>query len=234
MSVNFYTTKGWMVGVDTHKFQSALPPDPAPVPIPIFPYAVFAPLSWGFCDPKSIVQRVTANGAPMIQKGHKKKLVPHVFLPLALPHPFQAVENAAIILKGSTACEMAVSSVTGMGEELATCLAGFWGLNENCDEPVPWATGHVFQSNTVKTAPSLADYVNAALGLAGSVFLSLLPKPIKKIRKVLKVVDAVVKYLYKHYKAAPDSPTPKLWSDAEKWATKKREAFVRKLLGGHS
>lgn len=233
MSVCFYNTKGQMVGIDAHKFQMAVPPDPAPVPLPLFPYAVYVPLSWGICDTKSIVKTVTSNGAPMIQKDHKKKMVPHLFLPVALPHPFQAVQNAAIIATGKTTCVMAVSSVTGGGEELATCLARCWGLNENCCEPIPAPSGHVINPNTVQTTPSAADYVNALISYASSVFWKLVPKPVQYLRIGLKAVDAVVKYLVKKYPPSPDSPTPMLYSDMEKKVTKAREDFIRTLLGGH-
>ena len=230
MSVHFYNTRGWMVGIDSHKFQMAVPPDPAPVPIPFFPYFAGVPLSWGICDPKSIVRTVTANGAPVLQKGHKKKMVPHVFVPCALPHPFQAVQGAAVIAKARTVCVMAVSSVTGGGASLATCLAGGWGLNANCFDPVPAPSGNVINPNTVQTTPSSADYVNAAIDLALSIVEKLLPKPISTVYKGLKGVDAVLKYLFKRFPRAPDSPAPVLLSDYLDDLTRRREDFIRKLL----
>ena len=39
MSVCFYNTKGWMVGIDIDMFQAAAPPDPLPIPILVQPHS---------------------------------------------------------------------------------------------------------------------------------------------------------------------------------------------------
>ncbi len=162
MSVHFYNTRGWMVGIDSHKFQMAVPPDPAPVPIRFFPYFVGVPLSWGICDTKSIVRTVTANGAPVLQKGHKKKMVPHVFVPCALPHPFQAVQGAAVIAKARTVCVMAVSSVTGAELRWPPVSRAAGVGMPTASEPVPAPSGNVINPSRRGRASGLKTCARAS------------------------------------------------------------------------
>ncbi len=242
MSVCFYNTKGWMVGIDVHMFQMAVPPDPLPVTMPFFPHAVGVKLSWGFCSEKSKLKNVTSDGAPMLQKGHKLKMVPHVFVPCALPHPLEAVQIAAVIASSKTTCVMGVESVTGGGAPLATCLIGFWGLNVDCSSPVDIPSGNVFNGNTVRTSPSAADYVNAGIDVAFGAIekaIELLIEPLvkkpngenaewfetyKDWRERQENLDQVIKYIQRKVPSA---------SDIEEHLAKIREDIVHKLLGGH-
>lgn len=240
MSVRFYNTTGKMVGIDLHLFQMLVPLDPAPVPVPCFPHFVYAPLSWGFASETSKLKNVTSDGAPMLQKGHKLKLVIH--FGLGLPHPAEVAQLACVIAGSKTTCIMGVASVTGCGEPLATCLAGFWGLNLNCSSPVDLPSGHVFNGNTVRTTPALSDYANAAidvvLGNLMNVIEMALPKgskwlkwfkKFKDIKKKSKLAEQIIKYLFKEI-----SKTIPMPSDLEKKVDKAREDLIRKLLGGHA
>ena len=239
MSVCFYNTKGWMVGIDVHMFQMAVPPDPLPVTMPFFPHAVGVKLSWGFCSEKSKLKNVTSDGAPMLQKGHKLKMVPHIGL--GLPHPVEAIQIAAVIASSKTTCVMGVAGVTGGGEPLATCLYDSIGANVNCFSPVDVPSGVVHNGNTVHTTPSAADWVNAGIDLAlgalekaiemclpkGSSVLKWFKK-YTELKKKEKLAEQVVKYLLKQIDKTLPMP-----SDMEKKVTKAREDFIRKLLGGH-
>lgn len=241
MSVRFYNTTGKMVGIDLHLFQMFVPPDPLPVPVPCFPHFVYAPLSWGYSAEKSKLENVTSDGAAMLQKGHKLKMIlPH--FGLGLPHPLEAVQWAGVVLSSKTTCIMGVASVTGCGEPLATCLAGWWGLNLNCSSPVDLPSGHVFNGNTVRTTPALSDYANAAidvvLGNLMNVIEMALPKgskwmkwfkKLKDIKKKSKLAEQIIKYLFKEI-----SKTIPMPSDLEKKVDKAREDLIRKLLGGHA
>lgn len=238
MSVRFYNTAGWMIGVDLHRYQAVGPG--VPIPIPFHPHIVVVPLSWSISAEKSRLQNVTSDGEPMLQKGHKLKMIPHVPIPYPLPHLAETAELAQVLVSSKTTCVMGVASVTGGGEPLATCLAGWWGLNVDCFSPVDAPSGHVFNGNTVRTSPTLADYVNAgidvALGGLEKAIEMILPdgsvkkwfKTITKLKKRIKMAEQVVKYILK--KLDKTMPMP---SDLEKKIDKKREEFVRKLLGGH-
>ncbi len=242
MSVCFYNTKGWMVGIDIHMFQAAAPPDPLPIPILFHPHIAVVKLSWGICSEKTKLKKVTSDGAPMLQKGHKLKMVPHVFVPCALPHPAEALQIAQVILSSKTTCVMGVASVTGGGEPLATCLHESIGANVDCSSPVDLASGLVHSGNTVRTTPATSDYVNAgidlALGVLDKAIELLVKKPdgkdpgwmkrYKEIKKKGKIAEQIVKYLLK--KIDKTLPMP---SDLEKKVTKMREDLIRKLLGGH-
>lgn len=241
MSVRFYNTTGWMVGLDMHMFQAAVPPDPLPVPLPLFPHVTVVKLSWGIASEKSKLANVTSDAAPMLQKGHRLKMTPHVFVPCALPHPAEALQIALVVLNAKTTCVMGVVSVTGGGEGLATCLAGWWGLNVDCSSPVDVPTGHVFNGNTVRTTPALADYVNAGIDVALAPLMTLLEtvlpkgskalkwlKKYKEIKKKAKVAEQIFKYLFKQIGKTVPTPT-----DVEKKIDKAREDLVRKLLGGY-
>lgn len=241
MSVRFYNTTGWLVGLDFHMFQAAAPPDPLPVPVPLFPHVTVVKLSWGIASEKSKLANVTSDGASMLQRGHALKMTPHVFVPCAVPHPLEALQIGIVMLNAKTTCVMGVASVTGGREELATCLAGWWGLNVDCSSPVDAPLGHVFNGNTVRTTPTVADYVNALISAAiapiqtlleyvlpkGSFIVKFLKK-YKSIKKKVKLAEQVVKYLLKQI--GKTIPMP---SDLEKKIDKKREELVRKLLGGH-
>ncbi len=236
MSVCFYNTKGWMVGIDVHMFQMAVPPDPLPVTMPFFPHAVGVKLSWGFCSEKSKLKNVTSDGAPMLQKGHKLKMVPHIGL--GPPHPVEPLQLAAVIASSKTTCVMGVESVTGAGEPLATCLYDSIGANVNCFSPVDVPSGFVHNGNTVHTTPSAADYVNAGIDVAfGAIERAielLIKKPngetpdwfktYKDWRERQKNLDQVIKYIQRKVPTA---------SEVEKKLTKMREDLVHKLLGGH-
>jgi len=240
MSVRFYNTTGWVVGIDLHPFQMFVPPDPLPVPMPCFPHLVVVPLSWGFSAEKSKLKNVTADGAPMLQKGHKLKLVPP-HLGLGPPHPLELLTWAGVMAGSKTTCVMGVASVTGCGEPLATCLAGFWGLNLDCASPVNTPSGNVFNGNTVRTTPALSDYVNAGMEVVlanletfiehclpkGSKVLKWFKK-YKDIKKKTKLAEQVLKYLLKQINKTIPMP-----SDLEKKIDKAREELIRKLLGGH-
>mgnify|MGYP000927353184 FL=1 len=119
MSVRFYNTTGWMVGIDLHLFQMLIPPDPLPVPVPCYPHFVVVKLSWGFAAEKSKLKNATSDGAPMLQKGHKLKLIPP-HLGLGLPHPVGEFLEWLTVMAGSkTTCVMGLASLTGCGEPLA-------------------------------------------------------------------------------------------------------------------
>jgi hypothetical protein len=168
-------------------------------------------------------------------------MVPHVFIPVPILHPIEPVQLAQVIGTAKMTCVMGVASVTGAGEGLATCLAGWWGLNLDCSNPVDVPTGNVFNGNTVRTSPTVADYVNALVDVALSPLQTLLEyalpkgsaivkvlKKYKDIKKKVKLAEQVIKYLLKQI--GKSLPMP---SDLEKKIDKKREELIRKLLGGY-
>ncbi len=58
---------------------------------------------------------------------------------------------------------MGVASVTGEQHELATCLLGGFGINNNCSD-LPGIVNAVVNLNSVKTSPTLGDYLELGLG----------------------------------------------------------------------
>ncbi|MBK8253264.1 MAG: hypothetical protein IPK82_11435 [Polyangiaceae bacterium] len=240
MSVRFYNTTGVMVGVDLHSYHACVPPDPFPVFIPFHPHVVGETFRSPICDGKSKLNNITADAAPMLQKDHKFYVFPHIPIPVPPPYPTEVTQVALAIAGSKTTCVMGVASVTGAGQPLATCLAGWWGLNLDCSSPLDIPSGAVFNGNTVRTQPAISDYANAILDIAlGSVLKGLellLPagkakkivKSIIKYKKKVKIVEQVFKEIMKQ--VGEVVPTP---SDFEKKFDKKREEFVRKLLGGH-
>jgi hypothetical protein len=163
MSANFYDLSAVMAGVDLHTYLAA--GGPVPVPTPLTPHAVAVPFTWTATIYKATAS-VRADGERMIQLGYDIYLVPHFPLTALPPHPvLEAVALAKTILASGSEARMAVHSVTGCGEPLATCLAGFFGVNVNCWDPMPSGpTGPVICVSSVKTSPSAGDYVGALVG----------------------------------------------------------------------
>jgi len=181
MSANFYNMSAVMAGVDLHMYVS-VGLGGVPVPLPLSPHAVAAPFAW-FATLHKATKSVRADGHPMVQLGYDIYFVPHLPMTLAPPHPaFEPLTLAACIAESGSEARMAVHSVTGLGEPLATCLMGFFGLNVNCWDPIPSApTGAVVCIGSVKTSPSLGDYAGAVVGYfvdAGFDFVAELGGPI--------------------------------------------------------
>lgn len=150
MSVNFYDGSGLCVGFDLHTF-------PYVTTVPSFAY-------WLPCTFYKHTGTVTSDGWKMIQDGCDWYLVPHV--PIPPNNPPALIKLVEIMPSSSSKAFMSVHSVTGEGTPLATALWGPAGLNAHCWDPgLALPTGAVLQLNSVKTSPSLGDYLGAAAGL---------------------------------------------------------------------
>jgi hypothetical protein len=163
MSANFLDKGGWMVGsVDLHMF---LTPGPANVPVPAFAvYFVVCPhraasRSW------RIAHSVTTEGKATLQNNWSMLIVPHIALGVLPPHAAAQPPNAMLVTLGGTAAPtMSVHSVTGEKQALLTALAGFFGFNLDCGLP-SLPSGLDFNPNSVKTSPTLGDYIGSFVGM---------------------------------------------------------------------
>ncbi len=161
MSANFFDNSGVMGGVDLHDFYLLTPtPVIGPLGVPpqkYWPHAVAAPHFWKSNGKRTA--RVKSDNWKMIQLEFSMTFVPHV--PFASLANYGAVEYAylpIVIAKSSSTATMGVASVTGEGAELATCLLGPIGWNNNCSD-APSILSQVLNLNTVKTSPTLFDYL---------------------------------------------------------------------------
>jgi len=161
MSSNFLDASGIMAGVDIHFWQLLVPPSPAPVPTPT-PHIV-ADSFFGIQRYWRVVWSVTTGMCPTLQSNWCLLIVPHIPIPPGPPHPTEAVSLACTIATSSSSPQLSVHSVTGKGQALYVCVIGCINWNLNCGLPA-WITGWVLNLNSVKTTPSLGDYVSAAVG----------------------------------------------------------------------
>jgi hypothetical protein len=163
MSVNFCDDSGIMAGMDNHIFLVLAPPAiPVPTPAVHFVGLIF---KW----PPSVkrASTLTSDSWKMEQDGFDCYLVPHIPFPPGPAHPGELAWWATMVfLPSGTKCPMSVHKVTGDGEPLATCLVFCIGMNMNCNDPCDLPTDLVFNMNTVKTQPTLGDYLGALFGAA--------------------------------------------------------------------
>jgi hypothetical protein len=167
VSVNFLDTSGFFAGMDMHPFYFIPPPPPLP-PAPPVPnlYAVGGLHGLPTCRFWRVVGSVTTGAFSVLQSGFAVLLVPHISVPPPVPHPIlQPANLAVIIITSSSAPAMSVSSVTAKGQALLTASAGSVGANTDCGMLIaPSAVDLNF--NSVKTTPTLGDYVAASVSAA--------------------------------------------------------------------
>ncbi|MEJ7731856.1 MAG: hypothetical protein WKG00_21930 [Polyangiaceae bacterium] len=168
MSACFYHQNAAMAGIDLHTYWVAGPPTPAgptPVPVPLSPHVVAVPFEWRATQWKA-THSVTSVGSPMIQRGYDIYAVPHVPVPVGPPHPIaEPLKLLEIHFTAGSEARMSISSVTGCGEQLATCLLFLAGANVNCWDPIPSGpTNLVLSPSSVLTSPTLGDYIGALVG----------------------------------------------------------------------
>jgi hypothetical protein len=179
VSANFFDNSGVMAGMDFHDFYLL---NPVPVigaagipPIKFYPHIVGAPNFWtGVAYLRT--SKVTSDGFKMIQKSFQIEFVPHV--PMATLANYGLLEYPWIlhvIATSSSEATMGVASITGQGRELATCLVGALGINQNCSD-LPGMLNAVLNMNTVKTSPTLADYLGWAWTMLKKNILAVLGK----------------------------------------------------------
>jgi hypothetical protein len=100
-------------------------------------------------------------------------LVPHGPLTGAPPHPAAEIVNiAAILLSSSAAPQLSAHSVTGEGTALCTALLGCYGLNLDCGDAPVFGASHDLNLNSVKTSPTLGDYLAAVFSAVMSMCYS--------------------------------------------------------------
>jgi hypothetical protein len=238
MSVNFCDNSGIMAGIDLHMFYLLTPPNLAGTPTPMIPHVVAAPMLW---PPSSWWNRtgtVKSDNWKMIQDGFTLYLVLHVpIVPLAAYGGLEPTYLAMAVIGFSTSSPlMSIHSVTGEGSALATCVLGGYGINKNCGQ-LPVNPAHLVNLSTVKTTPSIGDYLLAALGVlfdkladkAGDKILDRLLEKVGLLRDFvirlgLQLLKALAPLLSKGFKALglPDVPSwitdyPK---KAAEWVTK--------------
>jgi len=165
MSVNFYNDLGMMLAIDFHKY----PLGGIDTPLP---HLVGAPMSRVLASSWKRTATVSADGVPMIQKGHDLLLFEH--LPLVVPAGIPAgvaIDAVMIRLGASSKADLAKNSVTGQGTALAMCVDGPLGLSSNCTTPaIP--IGTVLQLGSVKTMPSLGDIIAWLVAIAIKYFVN--------------------------------------------------------------
>ena len=85
-------------------------------------------------------------------------------IPALPPHPAEAPILALVIAFSTSTAQLSVDSVTGEGNALACCISGAWGLNVNCNDPKDSPSGGVIVISTVRTSPTLGDFMGALVG----------------------------------------------------------------------
>jgi hypothetical protein len=207
MSVNFYDQSGVMVGVDFHRYFKVVPIPVVGVlgaPQECFPHFVTVPFLWPSSFTPKLTDRVRSDGWKMVQGGFDLYLVPHV--PLAKDWGILEVfQIADVIASSSSKAAMTVHSVTGQGAPLATCLNHFLGSNGNCNDwPTSMScpnTNVVLNFNSVKTTPTLGDYLAYVIGtLLGAVQGYLMGKLYKLLKLTNKITLAIVKHIVRRLK----------------------------------
>ncbi len=191
MSANFYDNSGKMVGIDCHKYW-ALPPPPSGTLMPLWPHAVAIAFPSEFSKAYLRTASILAESRKMIAGGFDNGPVwVHAFWPTPPPHPMEGPLYSLILATSTSTAQLTVSSVTGEGNALATCIFGFWGLNVNCFEPMDMPSGHVIVISTVKTSPTLGDYIGAIVGWLVNAGVNY--KIGLKLDKLKKLAIAIVK-----------------------------------------
>ncbi|MEZ4443450.1 MAG: hypothetical protein R3B72_30545 [Polyangiaceae bacterium] len=179
-----------MAGIDFHVYLM-LGPNPAiPIPSPKHPHA--ATVSYTFPGSKHAV-KLTANGHEMLREGFAVYLVPHVPLPVPLPHPLEAGWLVAIIGTSKSSPAFSRGTVLNAGSPLACCVAGSVGFASNCG-----GFGTILNSTTVVTTPSASDLARGAVNAGLNAFVSglfggLLPLPPMLAHYVKFLFDNTVK-----------------------------------------
>jgi hypothetical protein len=172
MSANFLDKSGTFVGRDVHI--CFLAGGPVPIPKPGTSHVV-ASAHMGPSKRWHIAHSVTTDDWAVLQSGWCMLLVPHV--PLAAPlHPAAEGAMVALIIAASSSTPVfAVSSVSAEGTSLLTAMVSCAGINLDCtDLGTIGAAGDV-NLNTVKTSPTLGDYVGSIVGALLSMLYSWLP-----------------------------------------------------------
>lgn len=160
MSSNFLDASGLMAGADIHTWYTIAPSAlPAPVPSP----HIVADSFYGIQRYWRVVWSVTSDACPMLQSNWCLLVVPHIPIPAGPPHPAEVPNYLTIVATSSSSPQLSVHSVTGKGAALYCCVIFCISRNLNCGVPA-WLTGSVLNLNTVKTTPSLGDYLAAAVG----------------------------------------------------------------------
>ncbi len=192
MSANFLDTSGLCMGTDYHMFFAIAPPLPPPIPVPLVPHIVgdgHDQISkfW------RIAFSVTTDGKLTLQSQWAMLIVPHVFTPVGPPHPAaETIQLNVIIATSSAAPQLAVHGVTGEKQNLLTELYGSVGLNLDCGDFPAVSTSTDLNLNSVKTAPTLGDYLGALLGAAlsqGYAWLSGVPGGKIEVKVLENVVE---------------------------------------------
>jgi hypothetical protein len=167
MSANFLDVSGAGMGFDNHLYFTAA--GPVPVPVPKTVHWVGSKHAWASKSWR-IAPTVTTGGHRVLQSSWAMLVVLHIPLPTKPPHPAaEGITLAAIILASSSSPQLSAHSVTGGGQPLCTAIQGLFGLNLDCgDMPFPGLMADI-NANTVKTSPTLGDYLSALLSAACSI-----------------------------------------------------------------
>jgi hypothetical protein len=165
MSVNFYHLLGQFVaGVDVHDYVQV---STTKVKTPHIVEPFFFPWLGTY---HKMCPRVLIDGIPALQSGYDWYLLKHLPIPAGPPHPvLEPVELIKIYASSGSVAKMNVHSVTGQGTELATCVGGFVGVQPDCGI----GAGFTVCVSTVKTTPSLGDYVGMIAGWAADILVGL-------------------------------------------------------------
>jgi hypothetical protein len=190
MIVNFYDGSGLMLGADAHKGADEMLHLYA-VAVPSFQY--WTHISW------KRAANVTSHGWFMLLDGCDWYLVPHVPVP---PNDVLAWPTVPMIIADSgSKAFMSVHSVTSKGDALATTFFYCIGYNANCWEfGLSMPTGYVLQLNSVKTSPTLGDYIGAVVGLAvDNIIGAVVEKGVGKALKDKDKPQSVVKHIIRRF-----------------------------------
>jgi hypothetical protein len=175
MSANFLNKSGVCAGVDAHTFVMVGPLG-APLPVPLIPHVVadahfFQSREW------RIAHSVTTDHWAVLQSNWAMIVVSHVFItPPGLPHPAgEPVMLAAIIATSSAAPQLTAHSVTAEGGALCTEIISALGANLDCSDFPAICLSADLNLSTVKTSPTLGDYVSAIVSAWFSIGYSWVP-----------------------------------------------------------
>jgi hypothetical protein len=163
MSANFLDKRAKMFGLDDHLYLCG-PPNGPPIPKSDHPHAAFC--EYSSFDNGKHTTTVTSEGEYMLPADWEKKVLPHLPVPVPLPHLAELALVAVIIAAGTSKSRLKASTVTGQGRALTCCVLSSVGWSANCS-----GSGVLYQSNSVVTSPTAGDYIEMAVGYALDKFL---------------------------------------------------------------
>lgn len=189
MSSNFLDESGVTFSVycqhSYYKFDSILSPN---TEVKDVPHLWGGSLSVDDSNGK-LTATVTSEGNRMCQEGYKRQKLFHVPFPPGPPGPKELMQLKELYDKSFSEPCLATSTVIGQGTPLTATIIWIIGISQTCGGP-----GGIIQFNSVKTTPTVGDYLDVILDFLIPYLKKLLKKFLKEaLDKLIDLVDKLFK-----------------------------------------